>query len=286
MQIQSLYTIVRLENINMYAAHSMSMQVRLGPAGIPLMCKGNNTLEGIRCAKAIGLSAMEIEFVRGVYLRETAAKSVGDIAKSLNIALSCHAPYYINLASKNPDVVEKSMKYISDTLRISDLCGATIAVIHAGFYTSQGEAETYALIKSAVSRLSSKAKIGIETMGRQKQFGTLDEIERLVQECENVAPVIDFAHIHARTGGSIKTKADFKKILDRFDRHSISPLHCHMTGIKYENSNEKHHIPISSFEPDFRLLAQLLNENAYNLTIISESPLLEEDALLFKTWLE
>lgn len=270
----------------MYAAHNINMQVRIGPAGIPLMCKGNNTLEGIICAKAIGLSALEIEFVRGVYLGEAAAKDVGNIAKSLDIALSCHAPYFINLASQKPEVIEKSMKYIIDTLRIADICGATIAVIHAGFYTGRGEEETFSLIKSAISQLKSKAKIGIETMGRQKQFGTLDEIERLVQGCENVAPVIDFAHIHARTGGSIKTKADFKKILDRFDRLAISPLHCHMTGIKYENSNEKHHLPIASNEPDFRLLGELLKENDYNMTIISESPLLEQDALLFKSWLE
>ncbi|MCK5474421.1 MAG: endonuclease IV, partial [Candidatus Aenigmarchaeota archaeon] len=124
-----------------------------------------------------------------------------------------------------------------------------------------------------------------ETMGRQKQFGIVDEVARLVEECVNVSPVIDFAHIHARTNGGLKTKEDFKVILDRFDGLGVSPIHCHMTGIKYRDGNEKHHLAISSFEPDFRLLAEVLIENSYNTTIICESPLMEQDALLFKKWI-
>ncbi len=146
--------------------------------------------------------------------------------------------------------------------------------------------QTYNIIKSALQEFTSTTKLGIETMGRQKQFGTLEEVAHLTEDCENIAPVIDFAHIHARTNGGIKTKDDFKKILDKFDNLNINPIHCHMTGIKYENGNEKHHLPITSNEPDFRHLAALINENNYNMTIISESPLLEQDALLFKSWLK
>ncbi|MCK4550651.1 MAG: TIM barrel protein [Candidatus Aenigmarchaeota archaeon] len=261
------------------------MSERIGTAGIPGVCKGGSTLDGVKCVSDLGLDAFEIAFVRNIYLTEESARKVGEIAKKLDISLSCHAPYYINLASTNPSVIVKSKKFIADTLKIADVMGAKIAVVHAGFYMGQPKSQVFELIKNACLEFKSKAKLGIETMGRQKQFGSVDEVARLVEECGNVAPVIDFAHIHARTNGGLKTKDDFKAILDKFECLSVSPIHCHMTGIKYENGNEKHHLPISSFEPDFRLLADVLRENNYDTTIICESPLMEQDALLFKKWI-
>ncbi len=260
------------------------MSVRIGTAGIPGVCKGKSTLDGVKCVSDLGLDAFEIAFVRGVYLTPESAKKVGDCAKKYNISLSCHAPYYINLASTNPSVIDKSKKFISDTLKIADVMGAKIAVVHAGFYMGQPKSQVFELIKNACLEFKSKTKLGIETMGRQKQFGTVDEVAQLVEECGNVSPVIDFAHIHARTNGGLKTKEDFKTILDKFETLGVSPIHCHMTGIKYNDGNEKHHLPLSSFEPDFRLLAEILRDNEYDATIICESPLMEQDALLFKEW--
>lgn len=262
------------------------MTIRIGPAGIPLACKGGNTADGVRCASTLGLNALEIEFVRNVYLNEESARKVGQVAREFDVALSCHAPYYINLASLNPAVVVKSKKHITDTLRMADFCGASVIVVHAGFYMGRTRQETYELMKSALLEFESKALIGVETMGKQKQFGTLDEVERLTCECDNVVPVVDFAHVHARTDGGIRTKDDFRGILDRFDTIGVAPIHCHMTGIEYNKGNEKHHLPLSSYEPDFRMLADLLRENEYEVTIISESPLIEEDALLFKEWVD
>ncbi len=262
------------------------MVVRIGTAGIPLACKGGTTADAVKCVSDMGLSALEIEFVRSIYLDEKSAVKVGEVARKLDVSLSCHAPYYINFASIKPAVVFKSRKIVGDALRIADACRAGIVVVHAGFYSGRGDEETYRMIKSALSAFSSRAKVGVETMGRQKQFGSVDEVARLVGDCENVLPVVDFAHVHARGNGCIRSKDDFKGILDKFERLGVSPIHCHMTGIKYENGNEKHHLPLSSNEPDFRLLAEVLRENEYNVTVICESPLIEQDAALFKGWVD
>lgn len=260
--------------------------IRMGTAGIPLACKGNTTIDGIKCVGDLGLSAMEIEFVRSIYLGEKEAQAAGVVAKKLGIALSCHGPYYINLASRDADVQEKSKHYVGKTLAIADACGASVAVFHAAYYSERTPGEAYNLVAGALKLFSPKARIGVETMGRQKQFGTLDETIRLSQELENVVPVIDFGHIHARTGGGIKSKEDFKKILDSVDALGKNPIHCHLTGIRFENGNEKEHLPISSNQPDFRLLAEVLRENGYDITLISESPLIEQDALLFRKWVD
>ncbi|MBW6451630.1 MAG: TIM barrel protein [DPANN group archaeon] len=262
------------------------MRIRIGSAGIPLICKGKKTADAIDCVSKLGLSALELEFVKRIYLTEESAREVGKVARKFDVSLSCHAPYFINLASKNPKVIENSKNLIAETLNIADICGAKIVVVHAGFYMERPAQDVYKMIKDACCQFESKAKLGIETMGRQKQFGTVNEIVKLTEDCENVAPVIDFAHVHARGNGGLKTKEDFKVILDKFDKIGVKQLHCHMTGIKYENGNEKHHLPLSSSEPDFRLLAEILNENQYNVTIISESPLIEQDALLFKSWIK
>ena len=41
-----------------------------GTAGIPLSTPGSSTIDGIYHLKALGLDALEIEFVRQVYLTE------------------------------------------------------------------------------------------------------------------------------------------------------------------------------------------------------------------------
>ena len=42
------------------------MNVRFGPAGIPLSCKGRTLKDGLEDIYALELNAMEIQLVRGV----------------------------------------------------------------------------------------------------------------------------------------------------------------------------------------------------------------------------
>ena len=45
------------------------MSLRLGPAGVPLSCKGRTIVEGMDDITALGLDAMEIQTVRTVQPR-------------------------------------------------------------------------------------------------------------------------------------------------------------------------------------------------------------------------
>jgi len=42
--------------------------IRIGIAGIPYHAKGEGTEAGIRYLSSVGLDAMEVEFVRNVYM--------------------------------------------------------------------------------------------------------------------------------------------------------------------------------------------------------------------------
>ena len=83
--------------------------IYIGTAGIPAACKGKLTREGIECVSRMGLSAMEVEFVRGVRMGEGAARKVKIAADKFNIRLSAHAPYFINLSVE--DSVEKAKSF-------------------------------------------------------------------------------------------------------------------------------------------------------------------------------
>ncbi|MDI6902954.1 MAG: TIM barrel protein [Methanocellales archaeon] len=251
--------------------------IQIGIAGIPAAKKGKGTDVGIRYLSEIGLDAMEVQFVRGVFMSSDVAKRVGETAKELGIKLSVHAPYYINLAGSK-ETIEKSKKFIiNSALRASEM-GGSIVVFHPASYSEN----TFELVKSACEEIKAKidksVHLGLETTGRQSQFGTLDEVIKITTMVEGTVPVLDFAHIHARGNGSLKSKSAFGKVFDRFD---CDEFHIHFTGVEYKNGNEKKHMPIDD-EPSFVHLAEVLVERGYDATVICESPLLEVDALKMK----
>ncbi|MDD2777355.1 MAG: TIM barrel protein [Methanocellales archaeon] len=250
--------------------------IQIGIAGIPQAKKRKGMDAGIRYLSEIKLDAMEVQFVRGIFMDSDATKRVGETAKEVGIKLSVHAPYYINLAG-NKETIEKSKNFIINSALRAIEMNANIVVFHPGYYSKKKD--TFELIKSAFEEIKDKIEkkvlLGIETAGRKSQFGNLDEIIKITSEVEGTKPVLDFGHIHARGNGSLKSKSDFEGILDRFDHDEF---HIHFSGVEYEDGNERKHIPVDD-EPNFEHLAEVLIEGGYDATVICESPLLEADAL-------
>lgn len=261
------------------------LKIYLGPAGIPSVSKKLSTLEGIRTVKSLGLNAMEIEFVYGVRMSLEQAKEIGRAAKNLGILLSVHAPYYINLCSKEKIKIEESKKRILDSLERANLLGAWIVVFHPGYYGNLTKGKAYEIIKKECLELSEKitenkwkVKLGLETTGKISQFGTLEEIIKISREVENCVPVIDWAHIFARNFGRI----NYKEIFEKISILNLSHLHTHFSGIEYGLKGEKNHIVMNSNKPSFEELAKEILNQKINITIISESPIIEQDSLKMK----
>jgi deoxyribonuclease-4 len=266
--------------------------IKIGIAGVPLALKGKSTAEGIAYASRIGLDALEVQFVRRVSMKEETAIEVGDVARKAKIDLSVHAPYMINLASEDPQIIEDSMNRIRLSVDRGQALGASIVVFHSAYYTAKyTKDETYELVKDACVGLLDymrdrgirRPQLGVELLGRQSQFGTVEELERLHQELPDIRPVIDFAHLHARCNGCLHTVEDYARPLRAlFSDHSH--LHSHFSGIEFSKGNERRHLPIDLTQ--FRLLVSALKENACDATIICESPLLEQDAVKMKPFVE
>jgi len=263
----------------------MALNVRFGTAGVPISSQKSDTISGIARARVLGLEAMEVEFVRGVNMSIETAKKVGAAAKEHGIDLSVHAPYFINLASEKEQTIAESKARIIASLSRGAIMGARIVVVHAGFYGNDKNAGIRK-IQNACTELAEKIRkknwniiLGIETSGKQGQFGTLSEILDICKGIKECAPVIDFAHIYARQGGHI----DYVKVLDAVNEYKH--LHCHFSGIHYstvslELGNERSHEPIGN--PQFAPLAREILARKLDITLICESPRLEEDALKMK----
>ncbi|MEB3786603.1 MAG: TIM barrel protein, partial [Desulfurococcales archaeon] len=93
-------------------------RIRFGPAGKPLSFKG--PMEKVpEYLSKIGLDALEYEAVRGVRISEEKARKLGEEAAKYDVLLSMHAPYYINLASKEKEKVEASRRRLFEAVRAS-----------------------------------------------------------------------------------------------------------------------------------------------------------------------
>lgn len=260
--------------------------IRVGIAGIPYHTKGKGTEAGIRYLCDAGLSAMEVEFVRNVYMTPQSASKSAAVADECGLALSIHAPYYINLTSKNQATREKSKEWILRSLRVAEPLGARIVVCHPAREKEPEVLRQHLLeLSDARKEEGIKALIGLETTGDAPELGGVDDYLDILRDIPGTDIVIDWSHIHARTNGSIKTKADYEAVFDTLKPIKKNDFHMHFSNVEYKNGREVRHLPLDG-QPPFEPLARVLKQRRLNATIICESPLLEDDALKMKAILE
>ena len=263
--------------------------MRFGPAGYPAVGTKSDPEKSLQYTRDLGLDALEVEFVRGARITEERAHTIGQIAKNLDIRLSCHAPYFISFNSETPETIEKSVDWVVDTAVAAHNLGAYLIVIHAASYGKHPETALDNVIngmsvcKDKLDDMGIKDVIlGIETMGKKGQFGTLEEIGKVMDSVDGVRPVLDVAHVHARGVGRLKTKQDMQDLIDEYFK-LVGPIaHFHISCIKYGDKGEISHLPLSEKEPDMQFLADILNDSKQDCTFICESPLIEKDAVVFR----
>ena len=249
--------------------------IRFGSAGIGKVKEAVKNLEEY---SKLGLKACEIEFTYGVYIGED-AKEVDEIRKAsekLDIQLSIHAPYWVNLNSSEKKKVEDTKKRILQCCKIGNLLGAEIIVFHPGYYGKSPREETFENIKDSIVEMQDEIKknkwrvvLAPETMGKINVFGSLDEVLRLVKET-GCFFCMDFSHLVARSLGKMKYEEMYEQV-KHFPR-----LHCHFSGINYGEKGEKNHIVTDN--KDIKELLSVLPRNK-DIAIINESPETLHDAI-------
>ncbi len=264
-----------------------------GISGLPL---GNDKTKftyktGIPYLKTLGLSAMELPFVRSVNITDKNKDEVLKAKIENNFYLSAHGSYYINL---NADEEEKQQQSIERIIKGAEgllKVGGRSLIFHPGFYLKDSKEETLETIEENLKKLPDLGvDYRLETTGKGTQFGSLEELVSLCSRVSTCNLCIDFSHIHARYNGALKEYDDFAKIFtyvgDNLGDHALSDLHVHMSGINYGEKGEKNHLPFE--ESDFNYKACMEAFKNFNVKgcIICESPILENDALLIQRYYE
>jgi len=263
-----------------------------GTGGTPHSARTRSTVDGIERIAELGLDCMEVEFVQGVKMGEASARQVAAVARAKGVSLSAHAPYYINLNAREPEKVKASQQRLLQTARIAAVCGARSIVFHPAFYLGDAPEAAYGRIKKHLAEVldqlrqeNNQVRIRPEIMGKPSEFGTIEEILDLCTELEGLAPCIDFAHWHARTG-RFNSYPEFASILsqvsERLGRASLDDMHIHFSGIRYGQKGEISHLNLGESDLQYVELVKVLKDYEVKGLVICESPNLEEDARLLQ----
>lgn len=271
--------------------------MRFGPSGNSdsFWASGHKTsLEAPAWLQAMGLTAWEYSFGRGVTLAEETAAKIGAEAAACGLALSVHAPYYINLANPDPEKRETSLRYIIKSAQMARLMGGDRVVVHVGAVMKAERREALLRaaegLREALRRLDELGLGGVaicpETMGRPGQIGDLAETLAFCRMDERLIPCLDFAHIHALGGGCLNGPADFERVLDEMEEKlgaaRARRIHVHFSTIEFGQAGEKRHRTFADegFGPRFEHLAPLFKARAYDARVICECRgTMAEDAL-------
>jgi deoxyribonuclease-4 len=260
--------------------------------------KPGGSVGGVMHNAELGLYCLELGWVRSVRVSEITCDKIKSTAEESGVAISVHAPYFINL-NADDDEWPKSRKRLMDAALYGNLAGATDIVFHPGSYFERPPDEVLPIaierLRGCVEELRSADNPVIlrpETMGKSAMLGSLNDTLQMSLEIEGVQPCFDVAHLFARPGdGSVNSYDDWARALEAYGSKlgddSLNQMHIHISGIDYGEKGEKEHQPLDESELDYKSFLKALYDFNCRGRILCESPILEEDALVCKSaWCE
>ncbi len=252
-----------------------------------------STVDAPAWLREIGLDAYEYEAGKGIMAGEASLRKVGEAAALAGIKMSLHAPYFISLSGVDPEKRLKSVDYIMSSVNAAELLGADTIVVHCGSASKISREEALKLSADTLLHTldavqGTKVKIGIETMGKQNQLGTLEEVIALCKIDSALVPVVDFGHMNAREcGGTFNTVDDYMRVFDAV-AHNLGAsvaenLHCHFSKIEWSAGGEKRHLTFEDeqYGPSPELLVEAIHRLGVYPTVICESAGTQSDDALY-----
>ena len=264
-------------------------------AGMPLRTGKGSYPQAFNVLKEMNLDGLELEFVHGVRMSDTNRDFVKNMSK--DFIITAHGPFYINLNSQEEEKIDASLQRIIDTASVASEAGAFSITYHAAFYMGKDKETVYNQVKTQTRRIieileneNINVWIRPETTGKATQWGDIDEIINLSKEFEQVLPCVDFSHLHARTAGEYNTYDEFSKVLEKMGneigQYALENFHGHLAGIEYTAKGEKQHLNLENSDMNYKDLLKAMKEFGVKGALVCESPNIEDDCKLIKTYYE
>ncbi len=268
-------------------------KLRFGTAGIPWCAKDGDTINGIAQVRILQLDAMELEFVRNVNITPEKAPLVKAVAEKSDVLLSAHASYFINLNAQEKEKLKASINRILQAAKIAYLCGGWSVCFHSAYYLGVPHDKVYDQVKEILEHIVKTLKendvhiwIRPETGGKLSQFADSYDLIKMASEVEGVMPCFDIAHQYARSNGKWNTKEDFQNLFTEVEKvlgkEGLHNVHMHTEGIAFTEKGEKNHLNLAECKLNYYDLVRVWKEFKLKGVVISESPNIEDDALLLQ----
>ena len=276
------------------------MPPKFGPAGSPDNYPYKSSADMPGWLKTLGLDCFEYQCGKGVNVGEATARKIGEKAAEAGVAMSLHAPYFINLANPDPEALKKTTGYILDACRAAHWMGATRVVVHTGALMKRTRREALDIALESMKEIlkvwegEGFAHVALcpETMGKIGQLGDLDEVMELCQLDDRLIPCVDFGHLYARTLGELTGEEACVSMLDKMEAalgpERVATFHSHFSQIEFTmNGGEKCHRTFADnggYGPDPGPLMKEIARRGWSPTFICESAGTQtDDALTMKS---
>ena len=227
-----------------------------------------------------GHEAFELAFTRGFPWKERRCAAFAREAADRGIRLSVHAPYFAVLTVADEDRARQCRAAVEHTVKLGAEMDARIVVAHLGARRGENPEALIDRMRGHLDWIGAKTAglgvgLGLETTGRAAHMGSLGDIALLSDEFPFVRPVVDWAHVHALSGGGLQSvkafAAVFSFLCERFPGWKIDPLHTHFSDVLYGEKGEIRHIPYGDGTLRAAPLVRAAREAGMRMTVISES---------------
>jgi deoxyribonuclease-4 len=223
-----------------------------------------------------------VDFEGGFWMDWTYAEQLGALSHERDIRLSVHAPIPAFLGHAERDRKHRmAVGMLDHCAGIAVACGAEPVVMHPGFLFGRERRDAIAAVVEQLhelrKRLEPKGRavpFGVEVMGRARELGSLDDVLAICSGAPWARPVLDFAHLHAVTGGGFREAHAFVRALVAADAimEAAIPFHIHFSDVSFANRNERAHVPYGQGTLRAEPLAEALTRFDRPATVIGESP--------------
>ncbi len=251
--------------------------IRFGISGVPGDGDDAAFLDGLL---ARGHAAYELAFVTGFPWKERRCRRFGELAAERGIALSIHAPYFAVLTVDEPDTRRQTLAALEHSMKLGKALGAHTVVAHTGYMKDRSADQLHELVDDGLATIEPKVRhlgvaLGLETSGTDRAFGSLGDIALIAGKFSFVRPVIDWAHVHAKSGGALTTVDAFLSVIaflrDEFPGWAIDPLHTQFTDNEFGPAGEIRHVPYGAGSLRSAPLAEAAVQAGLRMIVISEA---------------
>lgn len=204
------------------------------------------------------------------------------------------------MSSVEDEKVVNSFRYVTESVVAARKMGGNRVVFHPASQGKDARENAVARTRDNMLRLCEAVKSAVdfddyiicpETMGKTLQIGTAEEIIDFCTLDPHFIPCFDFGHINSYMHGGLKTKDDYRRIIDlafdKLGKEKANIVHIHFSKIMYGDKGEIKHLTFedTKYGPEYGPLAEIIDEYGMSPVIICESDgTMSDDALKIKKY--